>query len=73
MSTEYYATVRWTVDDLAAFEQTAGWTDERRHGFMSWIEKSLEERMIERGWEVIEYFLIAEDGVSNEEAAGEDE
>lgn len=52
---ETYACVCWCVEDVmeAAEEQGIKCTEEQAEGLLAELEELLEERMIERGWDVL--------------------
>jgi hypothetical protein len=58
MSAKYAAAV-WTVDDVQTKAQEMGLdlSDEEAEAFLSSIESDIRDRMIERGWDVIETLL----------------
>jgi hypothetical protein len=56
---KYYATVRWTVEDVLTLRTT--WTEEQAEEWLSSNEKHIQSRLIELGWEVMESLMSDED------------
>ena len=53
-----FARVVWSIDDVLGLRPN--WTRIQAAEFLEEIERVLEERMVERGWAVIEDLLPAE-------------
>jgi len=47
-----FAKVEWRIDDILTLKPD--WTEEQCIEFLERIETNLQDRMIERGWDVIE-------------------
>jgi hypothetical protein len=58
---KYYATVRWTVEDVLTLRTT--WTEEQAEEWLSSNEKYIESRLIELGWDVMESLMPDENEV----------
>ena len=52
---KWYAQVRWCADDVATLRPD--WTEEQCEEALSRIEKHLQDRTIELGWEVMDCLL----------------
>lgn len=58
-----YAKVSWRADDLEHL--TPDWSEDRRREFLDKYEYDIGDRMVERGWDVIED-LLREEGVNGD-------
>lgn len=52
---EYYAAVRWTVDDILTVRPE--WSNEKAQQWLEDNQKYIQSRLIELGWEVIETLI----------------
>jgi len=59
----WYGISRWCKEDVHQHREDmewAKWTDKQANEFLENIESSLQDRMTERGWEVIETLMEEE-------------
>ena len=63
----YYAIVRWSAEDIHLHRENMGWvkwTDEEAERWLASMESNIQDRMTERGWDVIDA-LMDEDEETN--------
>lgn len=53
-----FAVVKWRIADIK--ELRPNWTDEKCIAFLEEIESNLQDRMIERGWDVIDTLISSQ-------------
>ena len=56
----WYGIARWSIEDVHCHREGmewTKWTDEKAKEWLASIERSLQDRMTERGWEVIETLM----------------
>ena len=64
---DFFASVSWNVEDVKRLKPD--WSDEQCASFLSSEENTIQEMMIERGWQAIESLLAdwkEEEGVEEE-------
>jgi len=57
---EYYAVVRWSTEDVHNHRENMGWvkwTDEEAERWLASMEGNIQDRMTERGWDVIDTLM----------------
>lgn len=60
MQKEYYAVVRWSTVDVHDHRENMGWvkwTDEEAERWLASMEGNIQDRMTERGWDVIDTLM----------------
>jgi len=60
----WYGITRWCREDVHGYRkdtERSKWTDKQADEWLESIERNLQDRMTERGWEVIETLMDEED------------
>lgn len=52
-----FAKTSWCLDDLDDLDKCEGWSDEKKAEFFSTYENKIVDRMVETGWDVIDYYI----------------